>query len=109
MSQLNLQLPETLHKQLTRLAEGEGVSLAQYVVYVLARQVDAAYSVRIISESQIEQQREEFDQWVASSTACSEIEAAEILAERKPVGSDPDLSEAAITRFQSIIDSRKTA
>ena len=35
MSRLTLRLPETLHKQLTRLADGEGVSLNQYIVYAL--------------------------------------------------------------------------
>ncbi|MDK2411268.1 type II toxin-antitoxin system HicB family antitoxin [Aphanizomenon sp. PH219] len=38
MSQLTLRLPETLHQQLIRLAETEGVSLNQYIVYALTRQ-----------------------------------------------------------------------
>jgi hypothetical protein len=38
MSRLTLRLPETLHQQLANLAEGEGVSLNQYIVYALTRQ-----------------------------------------------------------------------
>ena len=39
MSRLTLRLPETLHQQLCHLAEDEGVSLNQYIVYALTRQV----------------------------------------------------------------------
>ena len=38
MSQLTLRLPETLHQHLIKLAETEGVSLNQYIVYALTRQ-----------------------------------------------------------------------
>ncbi|MDJ1173792.1 toxin-antitoxin system HicB family antitoxin [Roseofilum sp. BLCC_M114] len=48
MSQVELQLPETLHQQLTQLAENEGVSLNQYIVYALTRQVTMAYTVQAI-------------------------------------------------------------
>ena len=34
MSRLTLRLPETLHQQLANLAEREGISLNQYIVYM---------------------------------------------------------------------------
>lgn len=41
MSQLTLDLPESLHKQLTDQAKREGVSLQHYVVYTLTRMLTA--------------------------------------------------------------------
>ena len=61
MSRLTLRLPETLHQQLTNLAEGEGVSLNQYIVYALTRQVTLAYSVSSVSEEEIQQQNLSFN------------------------------------------------
>ena len=51
MSRLTLRLPETLHRQLINLAEEEGISLNQYIVYALTRQVASAYTVQVISEA----------------------------------------------------------
>lgn len=42
MSRLTLRLPQTLHQQLIRLAEAEGISLNQYIVYALTRQAASA-------------------------------------------------------------------
>ncbi|MFM6040510.1 MAG: toxin-antitoxin system HicB family antitoxin, partial [Sphaerospermopsis kisseleviana] len=39
ISQLTLRLPATLHQHLIKLAETEGISLNQYIVYALTRQV----------------------------------------------------------------------
>jgi predicted HicB family RNase H-like nuclease len=44
MSRLTLRLPETLHQQLAHLADSEGVSLNQYIVYALARQTNSPYA-----------------------------------------------------------------
>lgn len=57
MSRLTLRLPETLHQQLIHLAEGEGVSLNQYIVYALTRHVALAYAVRTVPEEEINKSR----------------------------------------------------
>ena len=48
MSRLTLRLPDTLHQQLIHLAESEGVSLNQYIVYALTRQSSTNYIVQPI-------------------------------------------------------------
>lgn len=83
MTPLTLQLPETLREQLAQLAEREGVSLEQYIVYTLTRQVSSAYSVQVIPQAKVEQQETAFQNWIQSSEQCSPTEAAEILAERE--------------------------
>ena len=57
MSRLTLRLPETLHKQLTRLADGEGVSLNQYIVYALTRQTTLAYTVLTVPDAEVKLQQ----------------------------------------------------
>ncbi len=46
MGRLTLRLPDTLHQQLALLAEEEGMSLNQFIVYTLTRQVSSMSSVR---------------------------------------------------------------
>lgn len=107
MTPLTLQLPETLREQLAQLAESEGISLDQYIVYTLTRQVSSAYSVQVIPQVEVEQQETAFQNWTQSSEQCSDAEAAEILAEREPVESGSQLSPELITRFQKMIHNQQ--
>jgi predicted HicB family RNase H-like nuclease len=52
MGRLTVCLPGTLHEQLTLLADREGVSLNQYIVYALTRQVTLAYTVQAVPEQE---------------------------------------------------------
>lgn len=61
MSRLTVRLPETLHQQLVNLAQKEGVSLNQYIVYALTRQVSNLYTVTTLSENEIKQQKQSFN------------------------------------------------
>ena len=45
MSRLTLRLPNTLHEQIREQAEYENISINQYVVYALTRQISQAYQV----------------------------------------------------------------
>lgn len=60
MSRLTLRLPETLHQQLVQLAEGEGVSLNQYIVYALTRQAVLAYGIQAVPDAEVTQQQKAF-------------------------------------------------
>ena len=103
MSRLTLRLPETLHKQLVRLADREGVSLNQYIVYSLTRQAGTSYSVQIVTDSDVEQQKNELDQWLQSSATCSDSEALKILAEREPIEEKKRLDPEVMARFRRMI------
>jgi predicted HicB family RNase H-like nuclease len=50
-------LPETLHQQLAQLAEGEGVSLNQYIVYALTRQAAIAYGIQAVADGEVVHQQ----------------------------------------------------
>jgi hypothetical protein len=98
MSRLTLRLPETLHHQLAHLAEGEGVSLNQYITYALTRQVSLAYSIQPIADGATQQQKE-FAALLQALKQGSGDEAKLILASRESVDPEADLS-VATDRFQ---------
>ena len=60
MSRITLQLPETLHRHLVSQAQREGVSLQQYILYALTRQLAHSYTVHVVSEEAVAQQPEQF-------------------------------------------------
>lgn len=100
MSRLTLRLPQTLHHQLSHLAEGEGVSLNQYIVYALARQVTTAYSVRSVSKEEVDRQQQDFKTLLQRLGEASLEEISEALAERETVEPEEGLSHEAISLLQ---------
>jgi HicB family len=103
MSRLTVRLPETLHQQLASLAEGEGVSLNQYIVYALTKQVTLAYSVSSFSEEDIQQQKQSFTALLQDLGKASSSEIAAALTERETVLPEKDLDFATIAILQQRI------
>ncbi|MBE9204939.1 toxin-antitoxin system HicB family antitoxin, partial [Synechocystis salina LEGE 06099] len=60
MSRLTLRLLESLHQQLSHQASQEGVSLNQYIVYALTRQITQQYLVKPVLSEDIEKQQASF-------------------------------------------------
>ena len=110
MSRLTLRLPETLHQQLANLAEGEGVSLNQYIVYALTRQVTLSYSVSSVPEEEIQQQKLAFNTLLQDLGQASSSEVATALAERETVQLETDLDSSIVALLQKKIqDAAKTS
>ena len=107
MSRLTLRLPETLHQQLTNLAEEEGISLNQYIVYVLTRQVASAHTVQVISEADRQQQQQNFDNLIAQLGKANEQEIEKILSQREVVQTEPELTPDLVNRLKTRIQNQK--
>lgn len=103
MSRLTLRLPETLHQQLTNLAEGEGVSLNQYIVYALTRQVTLAYSVIEVPKEEVQQQELSFQSLIQDLGKASSSEIAAALIEREMVPPEKELDSDTIALLQQRI------
>jgi uncharacterized protein YPO0396 len=122
MSRLTLRLPETLHQQLAQVAEREGVSLNQYIVYALTRQSVndrvGGLSVDPISaqpDSEIERQRSMFEALKGELGEATPADIEAILAERasapqggrEVVACEPELTTETIDRLRAKLQAAK--
>jgi uncharacterized protein (DUF1778 family) len=107
MSRLTLRLPETLHQQLANLAQGEGISLNQYIVYALTRQVSSAYAVKVIAKEDIEKQQSNFNDLLAQLGKADAKEIQKVLSRREVVQPEPELTSELINRLKSKIQNQK--
>ncbi len=103
MSRLTLRLPETLHQQLANLAEGEGVSLNQYIVYALTRQVTLAYSVSEVPKEEIKQQKLSFQSLIQDLGKAASSEIVTALSERETVPPEKELDSDTVALLQQRI------
>lgn len=106
MSRLTLRLPETLHYQLTNLAEKEGISLNQYIVYALTRQVASKFTIQVISEADRKQQRENFNNLISQLKTADIEEVEEVLSQREIVQPEPELTPDIINQLQAKIQNQ---
>ena len=107
MSRLTLRLPETLHQQLTHLADSEGVSLNQYIVYSLTRQTTLACTVVTIPDAEVKQQQQAFQLLKKKLGQASDDEIESVLAMRELVAPEPELSSDVVASLQERIRKRE--
>jgi hypothetical protein len=103
MSRLTLRLPDTLHQQLIHIADSEGVSLNQYIVYALTRQSSTAYTVQPTSTEDRNQQNQDFANLLQKLSEGSSIEIETALADREIAAPEQELTPAIIARFKQRI------
>ena len=97
MGRMTLRLPDTLHQQLTSLAQREGVSLNHYIVYALTRQVTLAYTVQTVPEAAVAQQQASFAALLQNLGRASFDEIEDVLDERESAEMEPGLSPEVVT------------
>lgn len=105
MSRLTLRLPESLHQQLTGLADREGVSLNQYIVYALTRQT-TGYTVVPAAETP-QQQEQDFQAVLRQLKQGSVGAIASSLASREVVEPELELTPEVVERVRSMIAAQK--
>jgi hypothetical protein len=106
MSRLTLRLPDTLHQQLSHLAESEGVSLNQYIVYALTRQSFANYTVQPVPKQETSQQQSDFTSLLQKLEKESLTEIEVVLAERETVQPEKGLTPEIIAQFQQRLQNK---
>jgi hypothetical protein len=103
MARFTLRLPATLHQELESRAELEGVSLNQYIVYALARQVAAAYTVQVLPEASIKEQQSNYQKLLDSLGRPSLEATRAFLSLREAAGPEAGLSAEMRARVKAII------
>jgi|RhiMetdeSRZDD1v2_1073273.scaffolds.fasta_scaffold91933_2 HicB family len=101
MSRLTLQLPETLHRQLEAQAKREGVSLNQYIVYALSRQLTQSYTVHVVPEEAVAQQQTRFTALLRDLGEASPEAVRAVLGAREQVEPEPELTPDTVARLRA--------
>ncbi len=101
MGRLTVRLPGTLHEQLRLLAEHEGVSLNQYIVYALTRQVTLAYQVRVVSEEDRHRQEESYGALLEQLEVATTSQVRQALEEREEGEDATGLSSEVVARLRA--------
>ena len=106
MSRLTLRLPETLHQQLSHLAEDEGVSLNQYIVYALTRQVASNYTMVVMDKIALAKQNQEFGDLLAQLGQAIPSSIEETLSKREQVEPESELTPQVVNQFQQLLQNK---
>lgn len=91
MGRLSLKLPESLHEQLTAQAQQEGISLNQYLLYLLAQRA-ATYRVGAVSAEDVDRQRAGYLRLLEKLGPTSHEAIREALEAREPGEPEPGLT-----------------
>ena len=100
MIRLTLRLPETLHNQLEVLARDEAVSLNQYIVYALTRQVTLAYTVQPIADGAIKEQRAAHSALLQGLGQSTFAEVEQALADREKAKPEKGLTPEVVNALK---------
>jgi hypothetical protein len=106
MGRFTLRLPETLHHELEFRAQQEGVSVNQYIVYALTRQVASTYTIQVLPDEAVKQQKADFEKLVGNLGEASLATTKAFLAERETVELEDGLTEEVISRMKKRIEAR---
>lgn len=109
MSRLSLRIPESLHRQLAAQADQEGVSLNQYLVFLLAQRSTEGYSVRPVAPEDLDRQRSAYASLLARLGSASHSELRAVLAERAPAAPEAGLTAEVLERLRQRIEKRQRA
>jgi hypothetical protein len=103
MSRLTVRLPDTLHQQIEMRAQEEGVSMNQYIVFALTRQVGQDYNVQAMPENLIAEQRTHYRTLLDSLGRASFPEIQQVLNEREQVEPEVGLTPDVVERLRQRI------
>jgi hypothetical protein len=110
MTRLTVRLPDSLHAMLIAHSQKENVTLNQYIVYALTRQMTQGYRLRIVPETERKQQRAEYRALRERLGApATQAQAEKFLARRQPVEPEADLPPEIVDRLQRRIARQQRA
>lgn len=101
MSRLTLRLPNTLHRRLAETADREGVSLNQYLVYLLARGSASPYVARPVPADEVREQGERYGELLGELGSATHAEILAVLEEREPVAPESGLTLETVERIRA--------
>lgn len=104
MGRLTLRLPDSLHDRLRELAEREGTSLNQYIVYALTRQTTLDYTLQKLPPENLAEQRAQFHALFETLGEASKEQIEQALANRDPADAESRLPPEVEERLRQLRD-----
>lgn len=93
-----------MHNELAFRAQNEGVSLNQYIVYALTRQVSSSYTIQVLPEETVSHQKESFEK-LLDSLGDASIQATKVFLEGRDFGEQEDgLTDEIIAHLKEKIE-----
>jgi len=108
MSRLTLRLPDSLHQQLEQMAASEQISLNQYIVYALTRQLTLAYNVQAVPEKVVAEERAAYSALLQSLGRASFDEIQQALAAREAAEPEAGLTPELVAGLRDKISERRS-
>ena len=105
MSQLTIDLPDTLHQTLNNIAHYESSSVNQYIVYALSIHVATAYDVKPIFDVSVINQKRSFNNLLKSLGTESLENVRSILNERVEDVLEKELTPEILDKLSKKINS----
>lgn len=100
MGRFTLRLPESLHQELESRAKREGVSLNQYIVYALTQQVASTYTIQVMPEASIQEQKARYEMLLQRLGSASREEVEAFLAQREPADPEDALRDEIVQKLE---------
>ena len=107
MNEVTLLLPKTLCRNIEILAAKEAVPLAQYIVYILTRQISGDYTVRVIPEEDVVRQKASFNSLLRKWGKVPSSEIDKILDRREPAKPEADMTPEVVSKLKARIARNK--
>ncbi|MCP4108549.1 MAG: toxin-antitoxin system HicB family antitoxin [Desulfobacteraceae bacterium] len=107
MAHIEINIPETLQYQLESLSQNEGISLNQYIVYALTRQVALTPLIHEVPEKDVICQHNDFTERIKRLGKASDDDLEKIMEDREPAVPEPALNSEVISRLKNRISEAK--
>jgi len=105
MSRLTLRLPDSLHRQLKAAARKENVSLNQFIVYALTRQM-SSYEIEEVSADEVKRQEESFYWLLEQLNAGTDEDIRRALEAREPAESEEVMAWPQVQQLRERVRSK---
>ena len=107
MSRLTLRLPDSLHRQLKAAARKENVSLNQFIVYALTRQM-SSYEIEEVPAEEVRRQEENFFWLLEQLREGTPEEIRRALDAREPAEPEEVMAWPQVQELQERVRSKLT-
>jgi len=107
MANIQVNIPDTLRYQLEYISQNEGISVEQYIVYALTRQIMLTPLIHKVPEQDVAYQHHDFTERIRRLGKVSYDELEKILEERESAIPEPVLKPEVISRLKQRISNAK--